>query len=196
MAEQSTTVRLIVGDCRLQDTGESVARLSNKAITTLALERGDRVQIRGKSSLLALALPAGPEDDELDLIRLDAAQRRQLGTALGERVEVRRYTPNAARFIQLTAVGNLKGADFSSDDIREALSGGQVMVGDTLTVTPDGRVFEAHLSLLGIQLASVAGSSSDTRGVLLRVASTEPQGVVEVTSATEIEVVPAGAEGT
>lgn len=192
MADYGTVVRLIVGDHRLQDVGEAVARLSDKGIAALALKPGDRVEVTGTSTLVALALPAGPEDDGLDLIRLDGAQRRQLGVQLGERVEVRRHAPTHAQHIRLLAIGDLRSVDLSPEEIRRALGDGQVAVGDTLTVTPNGRVFDARVSLLGIELASIAGSSSDTNAVVLRVVATRPEGVVEVTPATEIEVVQAG----
>lgn len=199
MADHGTVVRLIVGDHRLQDIGEAVARLSDKGIAALALKSGDRVEVTGRtvtSKLVALALPAGPEDDGLDLIRLGGTQRRQLGVQLGERVEVRRHAPTHAQHIRLIAIGDLHSVDLSTEEIRRALGDGQVAVGDTLTVTPNGRVFDARVSLLGIELASIAGSSSDTRAVVLRVVATRPEGVVAVTPATEIEVVQAGsAEG-
>lgn len=197
MADQSTAVRLTVGDARLRNIGEVTARLSSKAIATIALQGGDRIQISSdRSDLLVRALPSGPEDDGLDLIRLDAAQRRQLGIDLGERVEVRRYMARVAERIRLVAIGNIRKADISPADIREALGGGQVMVGDSFAITPEGSVFEAQLSVLGIQLASVAGSSSDARALVLRVQSTEPEGPVEVAPTTEIEVLQAGMEGT
>jgi hypothetical protein len=195
--DHSTAIRLTVGDARLGDIGEAIVRLSSKAIRTLALERGDRVRISGdRSSLLVRALPSGPEDDGLDLIRMDAAQRRQLAAQLGDSVEVRRYVARLAERIQLIAIGNIRRADISPADIRDALGSGQVMAGDSFTITPDGRVFEAHLSVLGIQLASVAGSSSDARGLVVRVQSTEPDGPVEVAPTTDIELLQAGTEGT
>jgi transitional endoplasmic reticulum ATPase len=199
MADHGTVVRLIVGDHRLQDIGEAVARLRDKGIAALALKSGDRVEVTGRtvtSKLVAPALPAGPEDDGLDLIRLDGTQRRQLGVQIGERVEVRRHASTHAQHIRLIAIGDLHTVDLSTEEIRRALGDGQVAVGDTLTVTPNGRVFDARVSLLGIELASIAGSSSDTRAVVLRVVATRPEGVVAVTPATEIEVVQAGsAEG-
>jgi hypothetical protein len=197
MTDWSTAVRLTVGDARLRDIGEESARLSSKAIATLALQLSDRIQVSSdRSDLLVRALPSGPEDDGLDLIRLDASQRRRLGIELGAAVEVRRYVARVAERIELVAIGNIRRADISPADIREALGGGQVMVGDSFAVTPDGRVFEAELSVLGIQLATVAGSSSDARALILRVQSTEPGGPVEVGPATEIEVLQAGTEGT
>jgi transitional endoplasmic reticulum ATPase len=192
MADHGTVVRLIVGDHRLQDVGEAVARLSDKGIAALALKPGDRVEVTGTAKLVALALPTGPEDDGLDLIRLDGTQRRQLGVRLGERVDVRRHAPAHAVLIRLVAIGDVRLADLSPEEIRTALSVGQVAIGDTLTVTPNGRVFDARISLLGIQLASVAGSSSDENAVMLRVVATRPEGAVEVTPTTEIEFVQPG----
>lgn len=197
MADQPTAVRLTVGDARLGDIGEAMVRLSSKAIVRLALPEGDRVRISSdQSRLLVRALRSGAIDDGLDLIRMDAAQRRRLGVRLGESVEVSRYVARFAERIQLIAIGSIRRADISPADIREALGGGQVMAGDSFTITPDGRVFEAHVSVLGIQLASVAGSSSDARGLVVRVQSTKPDGPVEVAPTTEIELLQAGSEGT
>src|SRR3989337_2341178 len=89
MAAGFTFVPLTVGDARLRDVGEGIARLSNAAIAKLALRPGDRILIRAQSDLIVQALPAGPEDDGLDLIRLDASERRQLGVDIGDAVDVR-----------------------------------------------------------------------------------------------------------
>jgi transitional endoplasmic reticulum ATPase len=196
MAEQSTVAQFTVGDARLRDVGEPIARLSNTAMARLALRQGDRIQISGRSDLVVQTLPSGPEDDGLDLIRLDAGQRRRIGIGLGDTVDVRRYLTRVAQRIRLIAIGDIQRSGVSPAAIRDALDGSQLMVGDSLAVTPEGRVFEARLSLLGIQLASVAGSSSDARALMLRVHTTEPDGVVEVGPSTEIEILQAGEEDT
>jgi transitional endoplasmic reticulum ATPase len=196
MAEQSIAARFTVGDARLRDVGEPIARMSSTAMTRLALRQGDRIQISGKSELVVQTLASGTEDDGLDLIRLDAGQRRRIGIDLGDTVDVHRYLTRVAQRIRLIAIGDIQRSGVSAAAVRDAMEGGQLMVGDSFAVTPEGRVFEARLSLLGIQLASVAGSSSDARALMLRVHKTEPDGVVEVGPKTEIDILQAGEEDT
>jgi transitional endoplasmic reticulum ATPase len=195
MTGHEESVRLRVGDAKLEDVAEGRARVSAYVFRTLQLKQGDLVQVAGKSRILAAALPTGPEDEGLDLIRLDGTQRVKLGVDVGETVEVRRYDARAAQRVRLVAIGSRRALEVSPPEIRATLAEKSVIVGDTFAVAPDRRDFQAEVSVLGLRLVEFTGSSAGPNAVLVRVVETSPPGVVRVTDETEIEITPADETG-
>jgi transitional endoplasmic reticulum ATPase len=181
---------LHVGDARLEDIAEGRARISRQAFDALNLRRGNLVQIIGKHPILASALPAGIEDDELDLVRLDGTQRRKLLVDIGETVEVRRYDAKPAERIRCVTLGSSRALDISPYDIRSALVDQMVTTGESFSVSPARRDFQAQVSLLGVDLVGVVGSSAGAHAALIRVIETVPSGIVRITTETEIELLP------
>jgi transitional endoplasmic reticulum ATPase len=183
------SVRAKVGPAGLRDVGEARARLSRTVLADLGLKEGELVQVAaGSQSMLLRAYAAGAEDDGLDLVRLDGAHCRTLGVDVGDTVVVRRYDSPLAERVRLVAIGDLADVELSLDEIRSALAERPVVVGDTVTITPTRKTFDAQVSLLGLNLADVTGSVADAEGVLLRVAETTPAGVVSVDDSTQIEI--------
>jgi transitional endoplasmic reticulum ATPase len=195
MTGHDESVRLRVGDAKLEDVAEGRARLSADVFRTLHLKQGDMVQVAGKSRILAAALPTGPEDEGLDLIRLDGTQRVKLGVNVGEMVEVRRFDARAAQRVRLVALGSRRALEFAPHEIRATLAGKSVLVGDTFAVAPERRDFQAEVSVLGLRLVEFTGSSAGPNAVLVRVVETSPPGVVRVTDDTEIEIISADETG-
>ena len=192
MKERAEKVRLRVGDARLEDVAEGRARLSRELFSALGLRRGDRLRVTGAHTILATALPADPEDDGLELIRLDGTQRRRAGVAVGGTVEVQRYDVRPASKIQLLPVGDSDRLELSPDDMRRALAEAPIIAGDTVGVAPRKREFHARVNVLGLNLAEIEGASSECGSVLFHVVSTTPAGVVQVDEHTEIELLPTG----
>ena len=189
MKQSQKSIRVQVGPVGLGDIGEAHARLSRTVLAALDVKEGDPIQVvADNQSMLLRAYAAGAEDDGLELVRLDGTQCRRLGIDVGSTVVVRRYDSRTAERVRLVAIGDLTDVNLPLDEIRSALAERPVVVGDTVTVTPTRRTFDAHVNLLGLTLAGVSGSVADAEGVLLRVAETTPTGVVVVDDATYIEV--------
>jgi transitional endoplasmic reticulum ATPase len=193
MNGRAEKVRLRVGDARLEDVAEGRARLSRELFPALGLKRGDRIRVTGAHSILATVLPAGPEDDGLELIRLDGTQRRKVGIPVGGTVEVQRHDVRPASKVQLVALGDSDRIELSTEDLRRALAEAPIIAGDTIGVAPRKREFYARVNVLGLNLAEIEGASSECGSVLFHVVSTTPAGVVQVTEHTEIELFPADA---
>ena len=185
-------VRLHVADAKLEDVAEGRARISRESFDALQLSVDGLVKIVGQTSLLARSHLAGVEDDGLELVRLDGSQRRDLGVRLGDIVEVRRYEATPARRVRLIALGSARSLELSPYDIRAALGTRPIVVGETLTVAPTRRDFEANVSVLGLSLVGVVGSSSGAHAAIVRVLETFPSGVVCLTDDTVIELLPPG----
>lgn len=173
----------------LHDVGEPQARLSRTLLKTLNLDDGAHIRlVAGDQSILLKAVGGGAEDDGLDVVRLDGAQRRKLGVEVGDTVVVEPYEGRRAERICLIALGRIDEADLPVKEIRDALAERPVIVGDTVKVTPTRKTFDAQLNVLGLTVAGVTGEVNDADGVMLRVSETMPPGVVTVDDATQLDV--------
>ena len=181
--------RAHVAAAGLHDIGEPRARLSRTLLETLKLKDGAHVRlVADDRSILLNAVEGGAEDDGLDVVRLDGAQRRKLGVEVGDTVFVEPYDGRRAERICLVALGRIDEADLPIKEIRDALAERPVIVGDTVKVTPTRKTFDAELNVLGLTVAGVSGSVNDADGVMLRVTETTPPGVVTVDDETQLDV--------
>jgi len=185
-------IGLRVGDAQLEDIAEGRARISRDSFDALRLSPDELVRIVGQRPLLARAHLAGVEDDGLELVRLDGSQRRVLGVGLGDLVDVQPYEATPATRVRLVAIGSRRSLELSPYDIRAALGNRPIEAGETLAVSPARRDFKAEVSLLGINLVGVVGSSSGAHAALVRVVQTSPPGIVRLTDETVIDVLPPG----
>ena len=84
------TVRLQVAAARQEESGQGIARMPRSAFQALGITDGDFVEIEGKRVTAAVAIPSYPEDEGIEVVRLDGLQRANAGTSSGEHVVIRR----------------------------------------------------------------------------------------------------------
>lgn len=192
MVGRKLDVRLHVGDAKLEDVAEGRARISRESFDALHLSVDDVVRLTGPRTLLARAHLAGVEDDGLELVRIDGSQRRALGVGLGDVVTVEVYHAAAAERVRLVALGSARALELSAYDVRAALGNRPIEAGETIIVAPARRDFEVNVSVLGLSLVDVVGSSSGAHAALLRVVETSPHGLVRLTADTIIDILPPG----
>jgi transitional endoplasmic reticulum ATPase len=187
-------LRLTVGDAKLDDVGEGRARISPHLMDALDLGEGELLRVHGEHPILVSALPSTPDDEGLDLLRLDATQRRKAGVEIGDVVEAERHEVPPATQVRLVLVGHSGEYEPAPDDLRAELAAQPIVTGDTLSVAPKENTFDAHVNVLGLTVAEVVGSSTDCGALLARVVETAPSGVVQVTEDTEILLETGGTE--
>jgi transitional endoplasmic reticulum ATPase len=192
--QQYNGVKLQVAGAKPQDVGTATARLSRRGLSELGLREGEVIEIRGKRHTAALALPPYPEDEGLDVIRLDGLQRGNIGVGIGDHVEVRRAEARPARRIQLApAQKNLRLVG-SGDMLRRTLFQRPLTAGDVISTSiyqrTGSQAGDKNLipeDLFRIFFEQPAFGLQEIR---LRVVSTVPRGVVQVAHDTEIELLP------
>jgi transitional endoplasmic reticulum ATPase len=86
--DQTKNVRLQVAAARQEESGQGIARMPRSAFQTLGITEGDVVEIAGKRATAAIAMAAYPEDETLDVVRLDGLQRGNAEAASGEHVTI------------------------------------------------------------------------------------------------------------
>lgn len=198
MAEQKQPrgARLQVASSKPQDVGTGTARMSRKAMQAIGVHDGQVVEIAGKRSTAAIALPPYPEDEGLDVIRLDGMQRGNSGVSIGDLVEVRAAEARPAKRIQLApAQKNLRLVG-SGDMLRRTLFQRPLVAGDVISTS----IYQRNAA--GQMGGAPGGIPEDLfrmffdqpafglQEIRLRVIQTVPRGIVQIAQDTEIELLP------
>lgn len=192
---QSQSARLQVAGAKPQDVGTGTARISRKTFQTLNLREGQVIEIVGKRTTAAIVLPPYPEDEGLDVIRLDGLQRGNAGVSIGDYVDARRADVKPAKRVQLApAQKNLRLVG-SGEMLRRTLFQRPLVSGDVISTsiyqraTQQGAAGRDNIpeDLFRMFFEQPAFGLQEIR---LRVISTVPRGVVQVAQDTEIELLP------
>jgi transitional endoplasmic reticulum ATPase len=189
MAEaEPTGVQVQVANARPEDVGKGAARVSRKTLQALGMQPGEALEIIGKRHTAAIVVPPYPEDEDLEIIRLDGLQRGNAGVTAGERIEVRRAQIRAATRVTLAPAQKNLRLSGSGEALRRTFIGHPVVAGDVVSTSvyqraaggaPDGYYEQQAYALQEIRLMVVG---------------TTPKGIVRIDQTTEIELLPQYAE--
>ncbi len=181
-----------VATARPEDVGKGAARIGRPLLDRMGAHYGDALEIVGHRTTAAIAVPPYPEDEGLDIIRLDGLQRANAGVGSGDVAEVRKASPKPARRVTIApAMKNLQ-LQGSGDALKGTFRGRPMVAGDIVSTSvyqrsPDmdhGHYPEEHFRRL---FEARAYGLAEIR---LLVVSTQPKGVVEITADTEINLLP------
>jgi transitional endoplasmic reticulum ATPase len=189
MSDQRS-IRLQVGAAKPQDVGKGTARLN---LTRLGLKEWDVVEVIGKRTTAAVALPPYPDDQSLDLVRLDGLQRANADVSIGDHVEIRPADAKAARRIVLAPAQKNLRLSGSGEALRKTLFGRPLVSGDIVSTSVYQRApggFERQGLPDDIFRAFFAQPAFALQEIRLRVVSVSPRGIVRVAEETEIELLP------
>ena len=187
MADSEAPARKIqVANARPEDSGRGLAHLPRALMATLGLAEGDVVEIVGKRATPARAVYPYPEDEGLEIIRLDGLQRANAGAGSGEFVEVRRAETKAAqRVVFAPAQQNLR-LQGSSNALKRTFVGRPLCQGDVVATAGQQRVDNIPPNVQQY-LRAPAYALQEIR---LSVVATSPKGVVHIDENTEVELRP------
>lgn len=198
MAENAATgVRLRVAKAHPQDVGKAIARLDREAMDALGVREGGVIEIRGKRVTAALAVGPTPEDEGLEVIRLDGLQRVNADVSIGDSVEIRAGDARPAKRVQLAPAQKNLMLRGSGDALRRTIHGRPLTSGDVISTSvyhrgpggrlgPDGFNGSAEDFFRGMFESPAFGLQE----IRLVVTSTVPRGIVRVTGETEIDLLP------
>ncbi|MBY5826355.1 CDC48 family AAA ATPase [Rhizobium leguminosarum] len=175
----SDDLTLQVANTRPQDAGTGIARLSAAAMNKIGVSEGELIELVGKRHTAAVAVRPYPEDEGLNLIRLDGLQRVNAGATSGDHIEVRKAEARpAARIVLAPAQKNLvlqgSGDALQRVFLRQPMVAGDVVSTSVQQRSRDPRLLQAY----GLQ------------EIRLVVISTHPRGVVQVNEQTVVELRP------
>ena len=184
-------VELKVGELTNRgDYGRGIARIDSRTMKALGVREGDVIEIEGKRSTPAITVRAYPADVGLNIIRIDGLVRRNAKTSIGEYVKVRKVKPKEAKRVVFAPAEKGVILRVSPNIVKQNMYLRPVKKGDIVIANPVFRrseedVFEAFFG---------GGMLSFGIETKLIVVSTQPDGIVQITDMTEVEVLPQAVE--
>ncbi len=159
-------LKLKVAEAMHNDVGRGIVRISSDAAEKLGLTTGDVVVIEGSKKTVAKVWQAHPQDEGLDIIRMDGILRQNSASSLGEKVTVKKAEATDAKTVSIAPTRHeiSFGGDFSNYVKQKILMGRPLIQGDNFIIT-------------------VLGQS-----ISFTVSQTKPKGVVQVNEYTTIDI--------
>ncbi|MEW6748544.1 MAG: CDC48 family AAA ATPase [Candidatus Micrarchaeota archaeon] len=157
-------IMLKVAEAFQNDIGRGIARLDSRAKSELGLSTGDIVKLVGKKSALAIVWQAHPDDEGLEMIRMDGILRQNVGVGLGEKVRAEAVQAKVAKRVVLAPQEAVRYSVGFDQYVKKRLIGKPLLKGNLLPV-------------------GIFGTS-----IPLVVAQVFPQGAVMVTEETDVRI--------
>ncbi|WP_375391175.1 CDC48 family AAA ATPase [uncultured Sphingomonas sp.] len=185
-AENPQTRRIQVANSRPEDSGRGLAHVPRAVLAALALTEGDVIAIDGKQTTPARAVLPYPEDEALDLLRIDGLQRANAGVGSGDFVEIRKAESKpATRVVFAPAQQNLR-LQGSTNALRRTFYDRPLCQGNIVATAGHQRV--ANMPP-GVQQFMNAPAYA-LQEIRLLVVAAAPKGIVHIDENTEIELRP------
>jgi len=185
-------VRLKVAEADQRDVGKGIVRIDEKYRGMIGVNIFDVVEVKGERATSAVVGRAYPQDEGLDLIRMDGLIRTNAKTSLGEYVEVMRADWKEAKKVTLAPVVQNIHIYAPSESLRAIFHNRTVSKGDIVSTTSVRRPRESFgTDVMFEQLfPDFFGGSFGLGEIKLQVVSTSPAGIVKITDMTEVELLP------
>jgi transitional endoplasmic reticulum ATPase len=186
--EERAPTRLQVANMRPDDSGRGIARLPRRIMTQLGLAEGDVIELAGKRSTPARAVLPYPEDESLDIIRLDGLQRANAEVGSGDFVTVRKAESKPAqRVVFAPAQKNLR-LQGSAGALKRSFGMKPVTAGDVVATTGQQAIDRGDIPPQLRQMLNAPAYA--LQEIRLNVVSTSPKGIVHIDQNTEVELRP------
>ena len=186
------SVRLKVTEADQRDVGKGIVRIDEKFRNMLEVNIFDVVELKGERSTSAVVGRSYPQDEGLDVIRMDGLIRTNAKTSLGEYVEVAKAEWKEAKKVILAPVIQNIHIYAPSESLRAIFHNRTVSKGDIISTTSVRRPRESFGSDVMFEhvFQDFFGSSFGLGEIKLHVVSTAPAGIVKITDITEVELLP------
>jgi transitional endoplasmic reticulum ATPase len=178
------TVKLQVAAARQEESGHGIARLSKTSLSAIGAMEGDTLEIIGKRNTVARAMLAYPEDEELQVIRLDGLQRGNAETGSGEHVKVRKAESRPAQRVVFAPAHPDMRLQGPAIALKRNFFGRPVIAGDLVATTGQQQVRDIPPQLARMFNAPAFALTQ----IRLNVVATTPKGIVHIDENTEVEL--------
>ncbi len=183
-ATDERTIKLQVAAARQEESGHGIARLSKASLSAIGAMEGDTLEIVGKNSTVARAMLGYPEDEELQVIRLDGLQRGNAEVGSGEHVQVRKAESRPAQRVVFAPAHREMRLQGPSMALKRNFFGRPMVAGDLVATTGQQQVRD-----IPPQLARMFDTPAySLTQIRLNVVSTVPKGIVHIDENTDVEL--------
>ncbi|MEM4633608.1 MAG: CDC48 family AAA ATPase [Candidatus Anstonellaceae archaeon] len=135
------SIELKVAEALQNDVGRGLVRIDSKARKELEVSTGDIVELKGKRSTAALVWQAHPQDEGLNIIRMDGYLRQNTGVGLGDKIVVRKAELKEAKKVVLTPTQPMKYSPGFDQFVKKKMIGRAITRGDTIFIGVFGTSF-------------------------------------------------------
>ncbi len=199
MSNEKKVLMLKVVEANQGDVGRGLVRIDYSIMKQYGLETGDIVEIStdraGGRRTGALVIPGRREDKGKRIIRMDGLIRGNVGTSLGETVNIKPISKREAKRITIAPAEERIRLLVKSEIIRERLQNHPISRGDLLVITGQIRKVppSGGTSGTGMEdfISRFFGASSPVSlgEIKVVVVSTDPDGIVTVGHTTEVNII-------
>ena len=183
-AQKETSIRLQVAAARQEESGHGIARMPRSAFAALGITEGDMIEIEGKRTTAAIAVPAYQEDQELDVVRLDGLQRGNAGIGSGEHVTLRRAESRPATRVVFAPAQREMRLQGPTNALKRNFFGKPLVAGDLVATAGQQPVTDMPPEVRRMFNAPAYALTQ----IRLQVVSTAPKGIVHIDENTEVEL--------
>jgi transitional endoplasmic reticulum ATPase len=191
-------IRLKVAEANQGDVGKGIVRIGEAFLARLGARPLDVVEVVGSRPTAALAVNAYSADQGADMIRMDGLIRSNAGSSIGQYVEIRKALWSEARHVTLAPVTHGMQIFAPGDVLTKVFNGRPVTRGDLISTTsvrkPPSDSMGRETMFEEIFRGFLGAQAFGLGEIKLRVVSTTPAGIVKITEATEIELLPQAVE--
>jgi transitional endoplasmic reticulum ATPase len=184
------SIQVQVAEANERDVGKGTARLSKEAFQQLGIGQGDIIQIDGDRTTVAIALPPYQQDEGLPIVRMDGLLRQNAKVSIGDRVDITPAEPKPAKTVTVAPAQQdirLRGSGQAllRTLVQRPLVSGDVVSTSVYRQTPD---MDQNLFPESVFRRFFEQRNYGLREIRLMVTSTQPDGIVQVTPDTDIEL--------
>ena len=122
-----------------KDQGRGIVRLNSDVRNQLGIRSGDYVLLKGQKETVAVAWPGLPEDEILDMVRMDGLIRANSGVRLGDVVEVEKIELAEAQRVTLAPNQALRFQAGFGDFVRQQIINKPLTRGDIILISSIGQ---------------------------------------------------------
>jgi len=190
-------LRLKVGELTgREDFGRGIARVDSKTMKKIGAKEGDILEIEGKKKTGAVVIRSYPADIGINVIRVDGLVRKNCDASIGEFVKIRKADVKEAKKVVLAPAQKGFILHISPNLIKQNLFMRPMTDGDIIITNPvfktRNRGNDVFSQFFGINIEEVfLPLGGETRLVVVK---TMPEGPVQITDMTELELKPEAAE--
>jgi len=169
LANEKNLLEMRVEESKQRDVGKRRARIGHNAMDYLHVAPGDIIEIKGSKTSCAIVWPSDEDEKNPDSIRLDGQTRKNIGTALGDVVYVKKVKVKTAKTVKLMPINEVVTIDKEfTDFVKNRLKGLPLSIGDEISVMILGNSMEFKISntapkgIVKIERSSVLKILSET----------------------------------
>lgn len=166
----SRGIRLRVATAAGSDVGKALARVDPDVMEALDANKGDVVEIVGKSSAICRILPAYTELRGTSLVQLDGVTRDNVGALLDEVVTIRKTAAKEAEVVCILPMTTIPDSRHMQH-IKSVITGLPVLEGTRIRIP----LFGGRMSDFLIESTVPKGAVSVTEATVITLSSQDPR---------------------